>query len=517
MIGLRIPPHDIDLERVVLGSLLMNPKARSKVKMILDPDDFYREAHSLIFTAILDADPPDIVTIASILRKSQTLEKVGGVDYLATLLEEVHTSAGVERHAKLIKDLSRKRQIIVTCQTVVEQAFNDGELDDLMTTWRAGFRQMQVGRKVKIEDTKALVARVFSDIERRAKDKHFKVGVECGLYEIDKWLNGFEPKTLTYLIGRPSIGKTALAISMAEYMANTGPVLFFSLEMGSEAITRRRLAASSGVYLSRIRSGNVDGKHWTDLVKAANDISGRYLTVIDSPKFKTVHRLIDLTETYAIETPLTAVFVDHIQLMRARGKFGNRHLEISFISDALKGLAKDLAIPVIALCQLNRDVEKRGNKRPILSDMRECVTAGTHIALWKGLKRPIKRICDVDGLRNQKVKTWDINAEKIKHTKPKDVFSTGKKKCLRIRLKSGKIIAVSRGSKFWNGAQWVRADELIVGDKVAVDSTEKKKVIRKGVPMNFGRTHFSKGLTVWNKGLTKDTDTRVRDIAEKTS
>ena len=409
MIGLKVPPHDIDLESLVLGSLLLNPKARSKVKMILEPDDFYREAHSTIFSAILEADPPDIVGIAGVLRKNQTLERTGGVDYLSSILDGVHTSVGAERHARVVKQLSRKRQVIESCQAVLEQAFNDGELDDLITTWRAGFRQIQAGRKLKIEDTKTLLTNVFNDIERRAKDQNYKVGVECGLYEIDRWLEGFEPKTLTYLIGRPSMGKTALAISMAECMARTGPVLFFSLEMGSEAITRRRLASSSGVYLSRIRSGNVDSEHWPGLIRAANDLSEVELVIIDSPWFKAVHRLIDLSETYSIEEPLTAIFVDHIQLMRAKGKFGNRHLELSYISDALKGLAKDLNLPVIALCQLNREVEKRSNKRPRLQDMRESGALEQDADVVMGIYREDREseVMEIGGLKGRDTGTWN--------------------------------------------------------------------------------------------------------------
>jgi len=370
-------PSDPDLERAVLGALFINPKMISKIKLILNADDFYHEDHSKIYVEVINADSFDMVSMERSLRIREPSRN--WVDILGNIVSKVLISAGIEKHAKILKDLSVKRKIIASASDITDQAFNDTvQASDTLTFWKSKIREIQSDHLVSFEDSRTVVNRVFKDIERKYETGEIGTGVRCGISAIDDNLFGFEPKTLTYLIGRPSMGKTALALEMAGNMALSGWVLYFSHEMGREAIVRRRLSSTSKVFLSKIRTGDIRGENgesdkdvWGRIIDAANKLSDDKLIVVDSPSLKVVQKLIDFSETIHMDYPLTAIFVDHVQLMRARGAFGSRHLEISYISDELKGLAKSLNIPVIALCQLNRNLESRINKRPQLQDMRE--------------------------------------------------------------------------------------------------------------------------------------------------
>jgi len=255
----KMPPHNVEVEQATLGAMLMEPKRIIQVKSFISPDDFHRESHALIFKAILEVGN-DVKLIAHRLNQDKKLEHVGGIAYITELAESVSTSASIEYHAEILKDLSRRRKVIYACMTTGEQSYDlSVDLDDTLSTLKTDIRETQADRRRDYRNNKELVQAVFKDIEQRIKDDKHHVGILSGFKAIDLHLNGFEPKTLTYIIGRPSMGKTAIGVNIADNMAlaNQGLVLFFSLEMGDEQITRRRLSAKSKIHLSHIRAGYI--------------------------------------------------------------------------------------------------------------------------------------------------------------------------------------------------------------------------------------------------------------------
>lgn len=406
----KVPPHNIEVEQAILGAIFMNPDCVIQSKSFLNADDFYKDSHVLIFKAILEVGS-DARLIAHRLNQDKKLEHVGGNAYIGELANSVSTSASFKYHTDILKDLSRRRKIIHTCMVAQDQSYDlSKELNDALSTLKTDIREIQAEQKVEYRENKELVNLVFKDIEQRVNDDKHHVGILSGFRAIDSHINGFEPKTLTFVIGRPSMGKTALGVNIADNMAlaNQGLILFFSLEMGDEQITRRRLSAESEIHLSHIRAGYIQESQWPNLIEAANKVSENNILVIDRAKYKTFENLIPIAETLAHEYKIACIFVDHIQLMNSRKNFNNRHLEISYISNGLKSLAKDLNIPLIVLCQLKRDVESRRNKRPQLSDMKESGDLEQDADIVIGIYREEKDsdIMEIAGLKGRDVGTW---------------------------------------------------------------------------------------------------------------
>lgn len=299
----KIPPHSVEVEHVTLGAMLINPDCIIKAKSVLNADDFYRESHSLIFKAILEVGINDVKLIAHRLEQNKELEKVGGIAYITELADSTSTSAAFDHHVEILKDLSRRRKVIYACMTAGEQSYDlSVELNDTLSTLKTDIRGVQADGRCEYRDNKELVQAVFKDIEDRVNNDRHHVGILSGFKGIDIHLNGFEPKTLTYIIGRPSMGKTALGVNIADNMAlaNQGLVLFFSLEMGDEQITRRRLSAKSKIHLSHIRAGYIQDSQWPDLVEAADKVAENNILVIDRAKYKTFENLAAIVETLAL-------------------------------------------------------------------------------------------------------------------------------------------------------------------------------------------------------------------------
>lgn len=403
-------PSDIYTEKALLGCILLNEKCKPIVKNIITSSDFYSENNGLLYDTIIENES-DIVVIQSALKKKGILDQVGGIDYMAQLIEHVATSAPAEQYAKSIKELSIRRSMIAASNELsIICSDPASDLKCIISNHKAKLRALESTQQEDYTNSQTLLQRVYKNIEERSQSDDHNVGILSGYIDIDMYMQGFEPKTLTYIAARPSIGKTALAINIAENMAKIPGenVLFFSLEMGSEQITRRRLAAESDVYLSRIRSGSIEGHQWEYLVKALDRLSSRKFNIVDHPRYKTIETLTSMAETMALENKLSIVFVDHIQLMRSLSKFNSRHLEISHISNELKSLAKRLNIPVVGLCQLNRNIENRKNGRPMLSDLKESGDLEQDCDNALGLYRETKKVAklEVGGMKGRDVGTW---------------------------------------------------------------------------------------------------------------
>jgi replicative DNA helicase len=409
-------PYSQEAEVSILGGLFLNPSGLAAVKTRLSPEDFYLTETAELYRAMLDVGM-DVVVLTDHLRKTDKLELVGGVDGIGSIISGVSTSAGSDRHIQMVKESSKKRQIMRVCSDVVDLAGSQ-DIEETLSILKDLVRSNH--EKSTEKDSRTLLTEVYSEIERRSNEKDFEVGIPTGFPSIDEKIGGLEAKTLTYIIARPSVGKTALAIAMAENMSklNRGKVLFFSLEMGDRQIMRRMLASESNVFLSRIRHGNIQDGQWDALIQSGNELKDVDMMILDSSKYKNIETLVSKTESVAIDDKISCVFVDHVQLMRGKQKFGSRHLEISYISDLLKSLAKDLDIPVVGLCQLNRGVEKRTNKRPQLEDMKESgdleQDADNVIGIYRENKE--SEVMELGGLKGRDVGTWQCEVTFDRYT-----------------------------------------------------------------------------------------------------
>lgn len=414
----RTPPHDVEAEAIILGSIMVNPTLKPRVAKILSPKDFYATANSHIFSAMLSLTgqgcEPSMVKDA--LERNGRWDTCGGADYLYRLVEPIVTTSGVDYYCQRVKDMSQRRRVINAANQMSNCAWDmTRDLTEVISTAKEALRHVEPEHGQEVQDSHNLMVTVFNEIEERSKSGSKAIGTLCGYESIDSRMMGFEPKTTSYIIGRPSMGKTALACNMADYMAHhgNGAVLFYSLEMSAQAIGRRLLSAKSGVYLSRIRSGDVEDSQWPDLIEGADYWQRGAMKVVDKSKYRQIENLVAMAESVAVEHKLSAIYVDHIQLMYSGRRHQNRNLELGDVSKRLRDIAKDLDVPVIILCQLSRSPENRPehNRMPQLSDMRDSGELEQDADVVLGVYRQTREspTLEVGCLKGRDVGTWKID------------------------------------------------------------------------------------------------------------
>ena len=376
----RIPPQNIQAEQAVLGAMLLKKDAIAEAAEKLRPEDFYREAHRLVYQAILELfrrdEAADLVTVTEQLKKTDNLEKAGGIAFVTSLANAVPTAANLEYHARIVLEKARLRNLIDTATEIAGEAYEDAEeigslMDDaekkiLAVTGR--------GSSFDLTSIGDLVLDVFSKVEERSKQKNALTGLASGFVDLDRLTSGFQPSDLILVAARPSMGKTAFTLNIATYVAvRLGkPVAFFSLEMSNTQLVQRMLCAEGGIDSQALRSGVLERDDWTRLISASDRLMKAPIFIDDTPGI-TVSELRSKARRIKAQHGLSLVVIDYLQLMQGRpGRNGdNRQQEISEISRSLKALARELGVPVIALSQLSRSVEARQIKRPMLSDLRE--------------------------------------------------------------------------------------------------------------------------------------------------
>ena len=411
MLELKVPPHDMEAEQSLIGAMFLKPKIVSEIMNVLEPDDFYRESNKYIVEAFFSLkESSDFVTIADHLKKHDLYEKVGGFDYLATFANAVSTTGQASYYASIIKNLSNRRLLITQCSETAEKSFKLTEdFEEILAGHKDSLKDF-VKESSSYRDSKEILKDVYRDIEERYNDEYKSVGIETGFVNIDIHISGLEPKTTTYLIAKPSMGKTALSLNIADYVVTKypGKVLFFSLESGDKALTRRRLSTHSQVFLTRIRSGDLEEHQLSKIRESANVLSQRNLIIIDNPKFKTIESMVPLAESIGQNNKISLIVIDHIQRMRCRKKTQNRHLEVSYVSEEISSLANNLNIPILVLCQLRREPEGKKNYRPQLADMKESGDLEQNAdGVW-GLYREDKEAeeTEITGLKGRDTGTW---------------------------------------------------------------------------------------------------------------
>jgi replicative DNA helicase len=374
----RVPPQNIEAEQWVLGGILIENGALFRVLEVILGEEFYREAHRKIFAAMLGLyeknEPQDIITVSDFLRNRNELEDVGGMSYLATLADAVPTAANIVHYAKIIREKFILRALIQKTSEISYRCYEKhDDVDNILDeAEQAIFEISQAKIKQSFYPLRHIIKDSFKKIEQLYERKELITGVPTGFDHINKLTAGFQPSELIIIAGRPSMGKTSLALNIAQHAAIKAniPVAIFSLEMSNEQLALRMLCAEAKVDAGNVRTGFLTEKDWQKLTQAAGHLSTAPIFIDDTPAISILEMRAKARRLKS-EHGLGLVIIDYLQLMRSKGYAERREQEISEISRSLKAMAKELHVPVVALSQLNRRVEDRPNKRPQLSDLRE--------------------------------------------------------------------------------------------------------------------------------------------------
>ncbi len=375
---IRVPPHNSEAEKSVLGSLLIDDEAIGLAIEILNEEWFYDDAHSKIYKAVIDLynnrKKVDLITLSEKLKSLQQLEQVGGVSYLSTIIDFVPTSANVEYYANIVKEKGVLRKLIHNSTQIIKESYHaTSNVDEVVdNAEKLIFEIADLKQKQKSVHIKDLVKESIEKLDYLYQRKEHITGIATNYTKFDSYTSGLQKSDLVIIAGRPSMGKSALAINIAE---NIGinlklPVAVFSLEMSKEQLVQRMLCSQAKVDAHKVRSGFLSPSDWPSLTKAAGILSESKIYIDDTPAISALElraKARRLKANYGIEL----VVLDYLQLMRGTTKSDSRQQEISEISRSLKALAREINVPVIALSQLSRAVESRQDHRPMLSDLRE--------------------------------------------------------------------------------------------------------------------------------------------------
>jgi replicative DNA helicase len=377
----RVPPQSIEAEESVLGGILLDNAAIDRAIEVLAPEDFYRESHRKIFRGMLElserGEPADIITLSEVLRSRGELVEVGGVTFLAELTERVPTAANILQYARIVKEKAILRGLIGTATDIATRGYEaNQDVEELLDLAEQRIFAISEGRiRPAFHRMGEVIMETLKTVERLHAHKQLVTGVPTGFDDLDRLTAGFQPSELIVLAGRPGMGKTALALNIAQHAALCSEkhgVAIFSLEMAKEQLVLRMLCAQARIDSAKVRGGFLSDRDFERLAIAAQQLGDAPIYIDDSPGLSVLElraKARRLKRDPAVN--LAMVVVDYLQLMRGLGPTDSREQEISQISRSLKNLAKELNVPVVALSQLNRQVEQRAERRPLLADLRE--------------------------------------------------------------------------------------------------------------------------------------------------
>jgi len=478
--AVRVPPHDLDAERAVIGAMLVSETAVAVVAERLSPEDFYSEVHRIIYGAMIRlytrGDPIDQLTLTNELGSLGEFEKVGGRAYVFQIVESVPTAANAARYAEIVRGKALLRDIIEVGSRITEDAFREpedvGEALDAAEHLVYGVSNRTL--REHLAPVSELAPGALELIQRLYEQEGEVTGVETGFEDLDRLTTGFHKSDLVILAARPAMGKTAMALNAIWHASGQKgmPVAIFSLEMSKEQLVQRLISQITRIPAQALRSGNVRAEDWPKLVRGVAEVSRAPIWIDDTAGVTLmeirakVRRLASQLNARG-EGPLALVVVDYLQLMVGQGnRSENRQQEIAEISRGLKVLARDLDVPVLAIAQLSRAVEQRHDKRPLLSDLRDCLP-GTALVTDAdtGERLPIKRIAD----RGLRPNVWAIDDD-LRLTKRRvvDVWAVGSKGMVEVELRSGLLLRCSEGHRLLGEKGWTRADDIVPGQRVGL-------------------------------------------------
>lgn len=373
----KLVPNNTEAEEAVLGSLLIDPEALFRVSPFLTPDDFYIQKNAWIYGAILRLherrEPIDFVTLCDELERQGRLEEIGGAAYVTHLINIVPSAIHVEAYGHIVEQAAIRRRLIDAASRIAQLAYQEDQDVDL-TVDRAEQALFSVSERRITRDlapVQEIIRRYYDRIEYLYDHRDEPLGVPTGFIDLDRLLGGLQSSDLILIAARPSVGKTSLGISVARHAANLGQhVAVFSLEMSSEQVVQRMVAAETGIDSQRLRQGDLREQEWPLFVQATGRLSDLPLYIDDTPSISVLQMRTKARRLYA-EHGIDLILVDYLQLMTAGDmRSESRVQEVSYISRSLKGLARELDVPLVAISQLSRAVEQRSDKRPILADLR---------------------------------------------------------------------------------------------------------------------------------------------------
>lgn len=468
-------PHSLEAEQAVIGGLILaGEKSFDQIASLVRYEDFYKQEHRTIFAALTrlaeEKQPFDPITLCDDLDNRRELDKAGGPAYISDLANNTPSSANVVAYARIVRERATLRQLIEAADLLKQRSFNPDGSDPKDVLGEAEKRLIDIAeggpKDEAMRDSDTLLKDALDHIQALSESDSDITGVSTGFTDLDGKTSGWQKSDLIIVAARPSMGKTAFALNMVEHALfhTEQPVIVFSLEMPSQALMMRLLASVGRIELKNLRDGKLSAEDWDKLSRAATRIKGKKLFIDDTPGL-TPTELRARTRRLVREqdSAPALIMLDYLQLMRVPGNSDNRVQEISEISRSLKQLAREFECPVIALSQLNRGVEQRPNKRPMNSDLRECVSGETRVILADG--KPVS-IRDLVGTQPQ---LFSLNAQqKFEEAKSDQVWPVGVKPLFKVQLASGRAIRVTAEHLLLGAKGWTRCSELNAGDRLAL-------------------------------------------------
>jgi replicative DNA helicase len=464
----RLPPQNVEAEEAILGGVLLDPEAIGRVMEVLNPDAFYISAHKLIYQAAVDLNakgqPTDLMSVTAWLKDRDLLEKTGGQSRLAQLVDRTLSAANIDQYATLVMDKFMRRRLIHVGGEISQLGFETSAPleQSLDQSEQRLFAITQDRPQQALTSTADILIDTFSDIEQRSLGMILP-GIPCGFYDLDAMTQGFQRSDLIIVAGRPSMGKTAFTIQVARNIAQVQklPVAVFSLEMSKQQLIYRLLSGEVAMETSRLRTGRIAQHEWEMLGQAISTLSQFPIFIDDTPNISVAEMRSKARRLQAEQGgALGLILIDYLQLME--GKSDNRVQELSKITRSLKGLSRELNVPIIALSQLSRGVESRTNKRPMMSDLRECVTGDTLVWLADGRRLPLQELAGT----TPEVISLDAHNRLVK-AKADRVWKVGSKPIYALTTSSGKTIRATGKHRLYTFKGWQRLQDLKVGDRLA--------------------------------------------------
>ena len=468
-------PTNIEAEEAILGGILIDPEAISRIAELLRPEFFAITAHQVIYRSALDlflqGQPTDLMTVTTRLTDRNQLEQVGGLTKLAQLVDRTVSAVNIDQYAVLVEDKYQRRKLIEAGNNIVQLGYETATpLETVLD--RAEQEIFSITQERPQQDLVSIgetLNQTFQDLENRNEGLTLP-GIPCGFYDLDAMTGGFQRSDLIIVAARPAMGKTAFCTNIAHHIAaglQKLPVAVFSLEMSKEQLVQRILSSEAKIESNRLRSGRISQNEWEPISTAIGNLSELPLFIDDTPNI-TVTEIRSKVRRLQAEQggTLGLVLLDYLQLME--GSSDNRVQELSRITRSLKGLARELNVPIIALSQLSRGVEARTNKRPMMSDLREsgCLTGDSLVMLADtGVRVPISELVGKSGFT-----VWALNEATMQLEKAvvSNAFATGVKPVLRLQTRLGRAIRATGNHKFLTIHGWRRLDELKIGDRIAL-------------------------------------------------
>jgi replicative DNA helicase len=380
--ALRVPPHSIQAEQSLLGGLMLDDASWDKIADKVTAQDFYRKEHRGIFHALAllaEQDQPfDVVTLAEALERRDELEEVGGLAYLGTIAKDTPSAANILAYAKIVRETAVMRRLISVGTEVADSAYRPQGRSSAELLDEAERKVFEIADQVArggggFQPIKSLLTKAVNRIETLFGRDDPITGLATGFTDFDAMTSGLQPADLIIIAGRPSMGKTSYAMNVAEHVAikTRRPVAVFSMEMPGDSLAMRMMSSLGRIDQHRVRSGRLEDDEWPRLTSAVSILADSSLFIDDTPALSPTELRARARRLKRDQGDLALIVIDYLQLMQAPGEGENRATEISAISRSLKSLAKELMVPVVALSQLNRSLEQRPNKRPVMSDLRE--------------------------------------------------------------------------------------------------------------------------------------------------